>query len=151
MTNFQREIAELLQYIPTFIGRLMRRKFYERTLAYVGRGVSFHVGSIVTDSRTKIGAGTRIGPNCTIGWASIGEDVLFAQNCHLLSGRHQHAETPQLSEVTVGSSCWIGASSIIAARIGSNVIIGAGSVVVSDIKDGAKAVGVPARVIDTLA
>lgn len=49
----------------------------------------------------------------------------------------------------IGRNCYIGAKATIIGNItiGDNVKIGAGAVVISDIPDGAIAVGVPARIV----
>jgi acetyltransferase-like isoleucine patch superfamily enzyme len=75
----------------------------------------------------------------------------------VLSGRRQHGRDPEgqitgsaegeFEWIDIGADCWIGASSIIMAPIGSGSTIGAGSVVVQPIAAQVVAVGNPARVI----
>lgn len=70
------------------------------------------------------------------------------RNCHLVSGvtigmRNEH-EFPMIGDnVTIGA----GARVLGGIVIGNNVRIGANAVVVSDVPDGATAVGIPARVV----
>lgn len=143
--NWFLSIAETLQYIPTPLGRFLRAFFYSRTLAYVGKDAQFHLGSIVTDRRTRIGAGSRIGPSCSVGYAIIGSKVLFAQSIHVLSGRHQHIKDSQLNCVRIGDDCWVGAGAVIMGDVGAGSIVGAGAVVTKNHREGQTLVGNPAR------
>ena len=138
-------VAETLQYIPTPLGRGLRAAFYRLTLAYVGKRAQFHLGSIVTDRRTRIGAASRIGPGCSVGYAEIGAHVLFAQSVHVLSGRHQHTKGSELKCVHIGDYCWIGAGAVIMGSVGDGTIVGAGAVVTKDHGAGHTLVGNPAR------
>lgn len=138
-------IAEVLQYVPTFVGRSLRFWFYKLSLSSVGQGASFHLGSIVTDRRTKIGKNTRIGPMCSVGWAEIGNNVLLAQSVHVLSGRHQHIKGSMLNCIKVGNHCWLGAGSIIMASVEDKSIVGAGAVVTKTFLPDKVLVGNPAK------
>lgn len=138
-------IAETLQYVPTPLGRVLRAAFYRRTLTHVGKGAQFHLGSIVTDRRTRIGAASRIGPGSTVGYAEIGARVLFAQSIHVLSGRHQHIKGSELKCVRIGDDCWIGAGAVIMGSVGEGSIVGAGAVVTKDHGASQTLVGNPAR------
>ena len=64
-------IAEALQYVPTPLGRGLRAAFYRRTLTHVGKGAQFHLGSIVTDRRARIGAP---------GWSLMERCAVFQHN-----------------------------------------------------------------------
>ena len=145
--NWYLFMAELIQYVPTSLGRMIRRFYYRMFLVNVGRGTSFHVGSIVTDRMTEIGNNSRIGPGNTIGLVKIGNDVLLAQNVHVLSGRHQHTKGNKLKRVVIGDGVWVGANSVIMSDLGKESIVGAGSVVVKPVKDNEKVAGNPARMI----
>jgi len=138
-------IAEILQYVPTPLGRVLRAAFYRVTLEQVGKGVQFHLGSIVTDRRACIGAASRIGPGCSVGYAKIGARVLFAQSIHVLSGRHQHTKGLELKCVHIGDDCWIGAGAVIMGSVGDSSIVGAGAVVTKDYGSNQTIVGNPAR------
>lgn len=138
-------IAETLQYVPTPLGRALRAAFYRRTLAHVGKGAQFHLGSIVTDRRTRVGAASRIGPGCSVGYAEIGASVLFGQSSHVLSGRHQHTKGSVLNCVRIGDDCWIGACAVLMGSVGEGSIVGAGAVVTKDYGASQTLVGNPAR------
>lgn len=145
--NWYLFIAELIQYIPTSFGRMIRGIYYRIFLKSVGRGVSFHTGSIVTNRMTEIGSNTRIGPSNTIGLAKIGNNVLFAQSVHVLSGRHQHTKGNTLNMVVIGDGVWVGANAVVMSDLGEQVIVGAGSVVVKPVEDNKKVAGNPAEII----
>lgn len=55
-------------------------------------------------------------------------------------------------EITVGDNVHIGTNAIIMpnVHIGSNVVVGCGAIVTHDIPDNSVAVGIPARVIETI-
>ena len=55
-------------------------------------------------------------------------------------------------KIVIGNNVFIGAKAIIMpnVRIGNNVIIGAGSIVTKSIPDNSIAVGVPAKIIETI-
>ena len=94
------------------------------------KGVWFcHSGfGIVINSNVKIGEGTYIQHGVTIGSR---DDI-------------KNTKAPN-----IGRNCYIGAKATIIGdiTIGDNVKIGAGAVVISNIPDGATAVGRPAKII----
>lgn len=62
------------------------------------------------------------------------------------------AEMDRFGKVRIGDNCHIGMNALImpGVTIGKNCIIGAGAVVTHDVPDNSVAVGVPARVIETV-
>ena len=62
------------------------------------------------------------------------------------------AEMDRFGKVRIGDNCHIGMNALImpGVTIGNNCIIGAGAVVTHDVPDNSVAVGVPARVIETV-
>lgn len=62
------------------------------------------------------------------------------------------ADMDRFGRVKIGDNCHIGMNSLImpGVTIGKNCIIGAGAIVTHDIPDDSVAVGVPARVIETV-
>lgn len=86
----------------------------------------------------------------------IDDEVMFGPYCVTVSSNHQMSEVgsfryseSRVAPIKIGSGSWIGAKVTITAgsSIGEGCLIGAGAVVVSDIPDHAKAMGVPARMI----
>jgi serine O-acetyltransferase len=90
-------------------------------------GVYVIHGHVVIDGLTEIGKGTSIGPFVTIG---------------LLSGNYRGPVIGRY--VSVGT----GAKVLGPVRVGNNARIGANAVVLTDVPEGATAVGVPARIVD---
>jgi len=107
----------------------------------------------------SIGDGTYIGPFTqiiSVAPIKIGENVLIAGQCFIVSGNHPTEGKGDVSKIvkkskgiTIGRGSWIGANVKIVdgVNIGKGVVIGAGAVVTKDIPDNSIAVGVPARVI----
>lgn len=150
-------IAEILSIVPGSAGKFARFCFYSEYLQSVGKKVIFSFGSIITDTRTIIGDRVRIGPNNTIGYCVIGDDALFAQSVHILSGSNQHGylrtdipinqQTGTISKVEIGKDCWLGANTVVLASVGAGCVVGSGSVVVREVRDYSVVAGNPARVL----
>lgn len=108
--------------------------------ARIGLGVAIMAGAVLNaacaiDDLAIINTGATIDHDCRIGRAAH-----IAPQCALAGN------------VTVGAGSFLGVGCkvIPGKRIGQDVTVGAGGVVISDIPDGALAVGVPARVIKSL-
>lgn len=69
-----------------------------------------------------------------------------------MSSMEQYKEADIFGEIKVGSNVHIGTGSIImpGVTIGNNVIIGCGAIVCHDIPNDSVAVGVPARIIESI-
>jgi acetyltransferase-like isoleucine patch superfamily enzyme len=109
----------------------------------------------------KIGENTHIHPRCQISAYKstiyIGRGVQIAPNCAVYP--YDHGMSPdELIEkqplktkggIIIDDDAWLGYGVIVldGVSIGKGAVVGAGSVVTRDIRDGAIAVGVPARVI----
>lgn len=103
-------------------------------------GCNIMTGVVITNS-IKIGKGTLINLNCTIGHdTNIGEFVEMSPGTHI-SGNCK-----------VGRFSIFGTNSTLLPKvtIGENVIIGAGAVVTKDVPDNSLVVGIPAKVIKEL-
>jgi serine O-acetyltransferase len=98
------------------------------TLRFVGPGLALpHPYGIVIHDRARIGSGCTVMQHVTIG------------------------SSPEKSGVpTLGDGVFVGVGAVILGevKIGTRARIGANSVVLSDVPDGATAVGAPARVLD---
>ncbi len=86
---------------------------------------------------------------------TIGDDVTLAPGVHITAhdaSTKKHLNYTRIGKVTIGDRVFIGAASVIlpGVTIGDDVIIGVGSVVANDIPGGSVAVGVPARVVQTM-
>lgn len=107
----------------------------------LGKGLNVMTYSIIYNN-VSIGEGSLINSAC-----SVHHDVTVGKYCELSPGSRL------LGNCTVGDYCQIGANAIImpGVKIGSNVIIGTGAVVTKDGPDNTIMVGIPARVIRTIA
>lgn len=105
---------------------------------YFSSGVIFSV-----NQRISIGNGVSIASGCVI--SDSGNHPSDA-------GRRARGElmsTDEIAPITIGDHAWIGRNCQIqkGVTIGRGAIVGGGSVVVSDVPDGALAMGVPARFV----
>ncbi len=115
-----------------------------------------------------IGRGTRF--NCktnafgTEPWLiSIGEDCLIATDVHFIThdgaikvlntlGSFGNSQMDKMGSIRIGNNVYIGMGAYIMPNvvIGDNCIIGARAIVTKDIPSNSVAVGVPAKVIETI-
>ncbi len=111
----------------------------------------------------KIGSDTFIQPSCQFSAykapIQIGCGVQIAPNCAFYPYNHGIAPGELIKKqplqtkggIVVDDDAWLGYGAIIldGVRIGKGAVVGAGSVVTDDVPDGAIAVGVPARIVNT--
>jgi virginiamycin A acetyltransferase len=153
-----RTFGQLLSLLPGLPGDYLRVAYYVLTLRRCSLHCRVSFGSFFAHSSSIVKSGVYIGVYCIIGSCEIGERTQIASQVQILSGRHQHARgaderirgsnEQDFRTVTIGADCWIGASAIIMADVGSGTTIGAGSVVTRTIPSNVVAVGNPARVPD---
>ena len=145
--------AQSYATLPGFLGNFARAAFYRFTLEKCSLDVTIAYGTFFAHPEASVEPFVSIGSYCVIGRAHIGARTQIASHVQITSGRHQHSRdsggalaSTQLSHVTLGRDCWIGASAIVMADVGDGSTIGAGAVVVREITAGVTAVGNPARV-----
>lgn len=113
-----------------------------------------------------IGSGCYIVSNVQFGsepyLITIGDNVRLTENVRFVTHDgglwvargldKKYADADKFGRITVGDNVHIGPNTIImpGVNIGSNCIIGCGAVVTRDIPDNSVAVGVPAKVIETV-
>ena len=116
-------------------------------------------GVYISDAKNvKIGKNCRINENVFIQGAYIGDNVLIAPNCSLLSTSHIHADknipivyqgetTPSPSVIHDG--VWLGRNVVVLPGIciGEGSIIAAGAIVTKDVDPFSVYGGVPAKLI----
>jgi sugar O-acyltransferase (sialic acid O-acetyltransferase NeuD family) len=121
-----------------------------------GTPAIIHPSAIVSAS-AKIAEGAFIGPRAVINArASIGRGVIvntgaiIEHDCVLEPFCHAAPGSVLAGAVAVGEDSLIGANAacIPGIRIGKRATLGAGGVAVTDIPDGATAIGVPARIME---
>ena len=111
--------------------------------AYVGRGVQLKDGCIlmpgaIVNSDSLIGHGSIINTA-----ASVDHDCCLGRYVHLSPGVRLGGH------IQIGDRAWLGINTAVipGCRVGADCIVGAGAVVVHDVPDRTKVVGVPARPI----
>ena len=146
--------AQLFAIGPGIIGDFFRSAFYKYTLRECSIDTRIAFGTFFSRRDASVGTNVSIGAFCVIGCARIGPRTQISSHVEIPSGPHQHSRGNQGDlvgstdgEVEIGADCWIGASAVIMANVGSRSTIGAGGVVVKDIPAGVVAVGVPAKPI----
>lgn len=89
----------------------------------------------------------------------IGEDAMVGPFCYITDHDHTFGpgvlpgQAPLVAAPTrIGARCWLGANVTVlkGVTIGEGTVVGAGSVVTKDLPSGVVAVGVPARVKESL-
>jgi virginiamycin A acetyltransferase len=146
--------AQWFAIIPGVVGDFFRSAFYRYTLRECSLDTVIAFGTFFSRRDASVGPNVSIGSFCVIGCARIGARTQISSHVEIPSGRHQHARDEHGNfldavdeEVVIGSDCWIGASAIVMANVGSGTTIGAGSVVVKEIPGAMVAVGNPAKPI----
>ena len=113
-----------------------------RNNSYLGDGV--HLGTSVEVNRSRLGKGTKSSHFSYIGDALIGKQVNIgagAVTCNY-DGKNKN-------KTIIGDGAFIGSDTMLIApvKIGDKSSTGAGSVVIDDVDDGSRVVGVPAKSI----
>jgi virginiamycin A acetyltransferase len=149
--------SQTLSMIPGLLGQYLRRAFLSLVLEECGKASVIEFGVLFSQTGTRIGENSYIGPYSQIGLAHIRRNVLLAPAVHVPSGPMTHGtdntavpirdQPGSLQVVTIGEGCWVGSGSVIMADVGPNTIIGAGSVVTKPLPGLVIAGGVPAKVI----
>ena len=135
--------------------------YLKRVLGVLRGGEGSLIGSNVyigNAQQVTIGAGSRINENVFIQGAHIGEHVLIAPGCVILSRSHVHdrldipialqGET-QAAPVTIEDGAWLGRNVIVmpGVTIGAGAIIAACAFVNRNVPENTIYGGVPARLI----
>ena len=119
----------------------------------VGAATVVHPGAIVSDTAV-VADGVFVGPGAVINararvdrGAIVNSGAIVEHDCVLGAFCHVAPGAVLAGSVTVGADTLIGIGAVVreGIRVGSGVALGAGAVAVSDIPDGTRAIGVPAR------
>ena len=152
-----RASSEYMSLLPGTLGVYMRFAFYRQVLSDCGDDACVSFGTVFSHPGMRIGRSVYVGNFCSVGDATLEDDVLLASNVSIMNGSKQHGierldipvrEQPGVFEhVTIGKDTWIGERAIVSVSVGQHCIIGAGAVVTKPVPDYAIVVGVPAKVI----
>jgi acetyltransferase-like isoleucine patch superfamily enzyme len=150
--------AHFFALMPGLPGDYLRVAYYVLTLRKCALHSRISFGSFFAQSSAIVGRGVYIGGYCVLGGCNIGERTQIATHVQILGGRHQHARGPdghimganedEFEHIVIGTDCWIGASAIVMADVGSETTIGAGAVVTRPVPTRVVAVGNPARALE---
>ena len=128
---------------------------YHKAMTRIGKKVKIERNStivcvngakLVIEDNVGIGAGSRIvcRDNIRIGKNTMfGPNVMLYDHDHKIGSDNNVSRTDyNLSAITIGENCWIGAGTIIlkGTQIGDRCIIGAGSVIKGNIASGKKVI-----------
>jgi acetyltransferase-like isoleucine patch superfamily enzyme len=149
--------ANSLAGVPGIFGSFARAAFYRMTLKQCSIDVAIGYGTFFSRPNAIVGQNVSIGAYCIMGPVVIGSRTQIASHVEVLSGNKQHTRDaqgrlstyvePHSAITTIGEECWIGASCVVMADVGSFSTIGAGSIVSRPIPSGVIAVGSPAKPI----
>ena len=150
---------EILSIFPTILGVYFRKAYYWGVCTEISPDSHFLFGCMLAHRENIIRSGVVIGHYTFIGYADIGENVLFGARVSIVSGKYQHGRPEQragqIDDITeenviihIGKNSWIGQDVVILANIGENCTVGAGSVVLKDVPDNTTVLGNPARKVN---
>jgi len=150
--------SESVSRIPGMRGVYARQAFYGTLLTECGKDVYFGWQSVFSMREARVGDNAYIGRRCSVGFGSIGANVMLADGVQVLSGGHEHgiadvngeshqAQAQVFNEVRIDEGTWVGTNAVIMADVGAGSVIGAGAVVTRAIPTGTVAAGVPARIV----
>lgn len=135
--------------------------------AGVGRDTIVHPLTLINLYRRGL-TGLRLGNDCFVGeeclfdladGITLGDQVTLSARVMVLTHRNVgyrdhplQADYPAMTgPVRLGSGCFVGAGATILAgvSVGARALVGAGALVHSDVAEGARVAGVPARPVDS--
>jgi len=148
--------SQAMSLLPGFCGVYLRCAFY-RFLRLSATDTHVGFGTVFSHPMIRLGRHVYIGLYCSIGDATIEDDVLISSHVSIINGGRQHGtefvdvpmrdQPGEFPKVMVGKDSWIGERAVVMADIGRHCIVGAGAVVTQPVPDYGVAVGNPARII----
>lgn len=156
--SFYLTISQLLSFIPSVLGVLLRRTWYKMTLTSCGRGLVVDWMGVIKTTKTKVGDNFYLGVYSWLGEAEIGHDVMISGFCVILSGSNHHGikkgipmrlQKGNPHKIKIGSDVWVGAGAVIMANISTGTVVGANSTVTKEFPEYSVIVGSPAKYLKT--
>lgn len=140
-----------------WFGIMIRRNYYEMTLQKCGKDLAVHYGAFIVYPEVEIGDRCAIEEYSIISMCTIGDDVIIAARCSIMSGAHHHdvddientfyESKSSFKRIFLGDNLWIGTHAVIMEDVASHTAIGAGAVVTKKFPPYSILGGVPARLI----
>lgn len=146
-----------ISLIPGDFGMFVRRFFYNQTLNKCGKNLNISFGAFFVYPTAEVGDNFAMEEYSVVSRAKIGDDVVIAARCSLMSGAHHH-DVDDLSTtflhskdgsktIVLGDNIWVGTHSVIMNDISSGTVVGAGSIVTKVFDVNQVIFGVPAKKI----
>src|SRR5207248_1200423 len=117
------------------------RAWYSATLAHCGARLQVHFGTILRDSRTRVGDDCTFGESNSVGWADIGDHFVSGPRVSIVAGRHQQRfsstdipmrlQVSQTRCVHVADDVWVGVHAVIAEDVAAHTIVGASALIIA--------------------
>lgn len=149
-------ISQLLAFIPSVVGVLLRRVWYKMTLTSCGRGLVVDWMGVIKTTKARIGNNVYVGVYSWVGECEIGNDTMISGMVMVLSGGHHHATSKNKPmrlqggnphSISIGKDCWVGVHATIMNDVADGTVIGSGAVVTKVYEPYSILAGVPARII----
>ena len=149
-------LAQFAALFPGIPGDYLRAAYYFMTLRSCSLDTRIAFGTYFSKATSSVGSHVSIGAFCVIGRAQIGSRTQFGPAVQVLSGARQHVRDAEgrladgeFAEISIGTDCWIGASAVVMADVGSGSTVAAGAIVTSPVPPGTVVAGNPARILQT--
>jgi acetyltransferase-like isoleucine patch superfamily enzyme len=135
---------------------MIRRAWYEATLAECGADLIVGFGTVLRIPASRLGDHCNFGMFNSVGHVWIGDYFVSAAHATFTSARpHGFArrDIPMIQQpgttslVAIGNDVWVGARAVVAADVSAHSVIGAGSVITASFPEWSILGGIPAKVI----
>lgn len=148
-------VAIAISVFPGYFGLSLRRFFYTNTLKKCGKNLQVGFCAYFVYPETEVGENFAVEEFSIISLCSVGNDVIVAARCSLMSGAHHH-DIDDMSttflhskdgarKIILGDNIWIGTHAVVMADIASGTVVGAGSIVTKKFAINDVILGVPAK------
>ena len=141
--------------LMSIIEKLAKRRDYVKYLrkkgCKIGEGCEIYLSANFGSEPYLIAIGNHVRVNSDVNFISHDGGVWVVRQ-YLKSTLNEAEKIDMFGKIEVGNNVHIGTNATImpGVKIGDNCIIGCGAIVTYDVPDNSVAVGVPARVIETL-
>lgn len=140
-----------------YFGIIIREYYYKNTLKFCGKNLRVFYGAYIVYPEVEIGDNCTIEEYSIISLSKIGDNVIIAARCSLMSGGKHHDiddientfynSKEILKKIELGDNLWIGTHSVILEDVNSHTAIAAGSIVTKKFPMYSLIGGVPSKLI----